>query len=51
MLACCKRENYVDQFSAMSFQVRYDNFPKAITNPDPQLFAKSTLAEYVDMHV
>ena len=49
---CCKHENYVDyvdQFSAMSFRVRYDNFPKAITNPDRQLFAKSTLAEDVDI--
>ena len=39
-LACCKHENYVDyvdQFSAMSLRVRYDNFPKAITSPTSEI--------------
>ena len=33
---------YVDQFSAMSFRLRYDNFPKAITN------SRSATVRYID---
>ena len=44
------RRSLVVNTKCRSFSVRYDNFPKAITNPDRHLFAKSTFAEDVDIH-